>query len=250
MSERDNKLGVRQIWLKDSGHFQRKWGEEKELEKLTEFLQKEASGIDYVKFGPSHLVGRRRERLPAKTEIYRRFSLIPYLDHAYFRDARSENRLEEAIAEVPSLGVAAMEFWNIGEAISPARWKELVTQASRSGVQIIYEFHPAHHFDPAIPPEATTAEDILRAAAPCLEAGATHLMFDHKEFDHLAERAERELPKLVSELGSSRVIFEVETSKHREHLELYFRYLGPDINVANIAPDQVGDVASLRSKTP
>ena len=43
-----------------------------------------------------------------------------------------------------------------------------------------------------------------------------------------------------------KIVFEVESDKFWEHLERYFSLLGPDINVANIIPDQAFSVETMR----
>jgi phosphosulfolactate synthase (CoM biosynthesis protein A) len=245
---------VRQTWLKETGLFEKQWqfGEETWAEKLTSFLKKMAPSLDYVKLLPyKHLpphrhLGNQREVFIQKMDLYKSFDIIPYFDHQYFRNARMVGNLEQSIEDAGKMGAKAMEFWNIGEPISPQRWASLVRLANANGMEVIYEFHPRTSFDPFTPAEPTSAEDILETAKPCFDAGASLLMIDHKEFDYLDDRAEEVLPELIDKLGMGKVVFEVESDKYWEHLERYFKLLGPDINVANIIPDQAFSVETMR----
>jgi phosphosulfolactate synthase (CoM biosynthesis protein A) len=245
--EKPRKTG--QTWLKDTGAFERNFGEEGGYEKLKAFLNEVASKVDYVKLGATQHTGKQRDGFIKKMALYRDADIRPYLDHQYFRNARMVGNLEQSIEDAAKLGMAAMEFWNVGEPISPKRWADLVRLATKNSIQVIFEFHPQTWFDPFAPLEPTTAEEIWETVEPCFDAGASLLMIDHKEFDYLGDRAEEELKKLITRLGKEKMVFEVESEKYWEHLKRYFRLLGPDVSVANIIPDQVYSVDVLREET-
>ena len=237
---------VRQTWLKETGVSRGRWSDKMGLRGLADYLEVMAPRVDYVKVVPNHVINSSHEWFMRKVSTYMEYSVAPYFDHAFFKQIHSQGKIEQGIAAAAELGMPAMEFMNVYPTISARRWTELVKLATANNVNVIYEFHPPHTVDKNQPKKPATSEEILRAAMPCLEAGATFVMFDHKEFDMHGERAAEAMEKLVDELGHARLVFEVDSSTWSEHLRRYFRLFGSEINVSNIFPSQVMEVEKLR----
>lgn len=238
---------LRQTWMKDLGYHIENFGGKMGLAELADFLEVAGPRLDFVKIVPDQLIQSPRDWFIRKMGTYVRYGVIPYVDHGYFKLAFPEGKLEPAIVAARELGIPAMEFMN-DERISAERYKELVHFASDSDIQVIFEFHPFHKFDPTRPTTAGTAEQVLKIAMPSLEAGAVKLMIDHAEYDALGERAGDELGKIVKELGMERVVFEVESPTWRQHMEGYLRLFGPDANLANFVPEEVMHVEAARQR--
>jgi phosphosulfolactate synthase (CoM biosynthesis protein A) len=249
---------IGQTWLKDPGLADSEWGSRIGLTELADFLDAMASRIDYVKFMPEQVIICPHGWLARKVETYARYGVPAYFDHGYFNLAqRTGVRLEDAILASRELGISTMEFWNAGKPVSPARWGELTRFAASNELKIIFEYHPAHLFDtttglrlrtPSVPERPIDVDEIVRTAMPCLEAGAMAVMVDHKTFDDLGDRAEEVLVALVNRLGIARVIFEVDSEKHKEHLAGYLKIIGPEANLANLLPGQLTSVDIMRWK--
>ncbi|MFC1717290.1 phosphosulfolactate synthase [Candidatus Poribacteria bacterium] len=237
---------IRQTWLKDPGFSQARWGEKMGLIELPDFLEVMAPRLDYVKLFPDHAINAPQEWFMRKLSTYIEYSVIPYFDHAYFQQAYRRGKTEQAIVAAAELGIQAMEFMNVNPPISAQRWTQLVKLGAANNVRVIFEFHPPQMYDRNQPEGPTSSEDILSAAMPCLDAGATALMIDHKEFDLHGERAEEELGKLIDQLSFSRLIFEVDSPAWHQYLRHYFRFFGSDANVSNILPGQAPEVEKLR----
>ena len=254
MAEIKKTRRIRQTWLKDSGQFEKpaQFADGSWDIKLTSFLEEIAADLDYVKvlpekrLPPHYASAAERERFIKKMELYTSFDVTPYFDHQYFRNARMVGNLERSIENAGALGAKAIEFWNIGEAITARRWAEVVRVAQAADLEVIFEFHPVPVFDRFSPERAINTAEILEAAKPCFDAGVRLLMIDHKVLDYLGEGAAEVLPQLVDTLGAENIIFEVESDKFRQHMKRYLGILGPDINVSNITPDQAFSVEAMR----
>ncbi len=228
------------------------------LTELTDYLEAMASRLDYVKISPPQALACPHDWVARKVETYVRHGVVPYFDHGYFNMARRLGvKVEDAILAARELGMRVIEFWNAGAPVTADRWGELVRFAASNDMKVIFEYHPAHLFDPVTglrlpgsPPQdrVIDAEEILRTAMPCLEAGAMVLMVDHKTFDALGDRAGEVLEKLVERLELPRIVFEADSEKHQEHLAAYFKLIGPDANVANLLPGQAPSVDIMRWK--
>ena len=239
---------VRQTWLKDPGFKLAGWGEKMGLAELPDFLDVMAPRLDYVKIFPDDAIDSPRDWFMRKVATYVDYSVIPYLDHGYFRMAWEKGKVEDAIAAAAQLGIRAMEFTNVDKAISGRQWTETVKFAVSNGVRVVFEFYPARLCKGEGHEGPTNSEGILEAAMPCLDAGAFALMIDHEEFDLHGRQAEEELGKLVAKLGLAKLIFEVDSRTCPQHLNRFFSSFGPEANVSNIMPGQVTMVEPLRKK--
>ena len=186
-----------------------------------------------------------------KIATYQEHQVVPYLDHTYFLTAHVHAAVEQAIVLGRELGVRTIAFMNPGDDGPAERWRAWRALAAENDMQFIFEFHPPHHWNAAATVRPSDADEILRAAAPFLEAGAIKVMIDHDEFDLMGQAAERELTRLTEELSLEMLVFEVASPKDgeekwREHLASYLRLFGPDCNVANLMPSQVMHVEPQR----
>ena len=74
-----------QIWIKDVGFDEAPWYSERMgLIELEDFLEVAGERIDFVKITTSQVLGHPENWLRRKLDLYRRFSIQPYLDHGFF----------------------------------------------------------------------------------------------------------------------------------------------------------------------
>ena len=244
---------LRQTWLKDVGfdeapNYQERMG----LVELADFLEVAGERLDFVKIVTTQVLYSPPDWLKRKIETYQRFDIEPYLDHTYFMKAYQHGVVEEAIIAGRELGFRVIEFMNTADDVSPQQWDAWRQVAIENDIQFTFEYHPLYNWDQSYPQQASSSDEILRAATPFLEAGAIKVMIDHDEFDYQMAESADELHKVVAELGLDRLVFEVAspkdgTTKWLEHLESYFSLFGADCNVANIMPSQAMYVESLRT---
>ena len=185
---------VRQTWLKDPGFRLATWGEKMGLLELPDYLEVMGPRLDYVKLFPSDAINSPRDWFMRKVATYADYSVISYFDHAYFRMAWREGKVEQAIAAAAELGVRIIELTNLDGSISAQQWTEIVKFASSHDMRTVYELFPAWkrripRRDVAKCAQPSKSAEILDSAMPCLDAGAVALMIDHGEFELHGEQA-------------------------------------------------------------
>ena len=245
---------LRQTWLKDVGFDEApKYIERMGLVELEDFLEAAAEYLDLVKIVTTQVVFSPSDWLKRKIETYQRFHVEPYLDHSFFMVAYKRGVVEDAIVAGRELGFRVIEFMNTTDDVSPAQWKAWRKLALDLDMRIIQEHHPIFHWDSSLPIRPSTAEEILRGAAPAMEDGAFIVMIDHEEFDLQGENTAVEIGKVVDELGLEQLVFEATSPKEgpmlwHDNLTQYFELFGADCNVANVMPSQTTFVETMRAK--
>ena len=244
---------LRQTWLKDVGYDEApKYIERMGLVELEDFLEVAAERLDYVKIVTTQIIFSPHDWLKRKIAAYQRFAVEPYLDHSFFMQAYQRGVVESAIEAGRELGFRVIEFMNTTDEVSAAQWRAWRKLALDLGMRIIQEHHPLYHWDPSLPPRASSAEEILLGAEAALEDGAFMVMIDHEEFDLQGENTAQEIGKVVDALGLENIVFEATSPKEgpmlwRDNLKLYFSTFGENANVANVMPSQAMVVEEMRS---
>ncbi len=244
---------LRQTWLKDVGYDEApRYIERMGLVELEDFLEVAAERLDYVKIVTSQVIYSPPGWLKRKIATYQRFAVEPYLDHGFFMTAYQNGVVEEAIAAARELGYRVIEFMNTTDEVSAKQWKAWRKHALDLEMRIIQEHHPISHWNRSITPRPSSAEEILRGAAPALEDGAFTVMIDHEEFDLQGDNAAEEIGKVVDELGLEQLVFEATSPKEGpmlwyDNLTSYFLIFGENCNVSNVMPSQALYVESMRA---
>ena len=245
---------LRQTWLKDVGYDEApRYIERMGLVELEDLLEVAADRLDYVKIVTTQILFSPHDWLKRKVAAYQRFHVEPYLDHSFFMQAYLHGVVESAIEAGRALGFRVIEFMNTTDEVSAAQWKAWRKLARDLGMRVIQEHHPLYHWNRSLAPRASSADEILRGAAPALEDGAFMLMIDHEEFDLQGENTAREIGKVIDALGLEHIVFEATSPKEgpplywRDNLAKYFELFGENANVANVMPSQAMYVEHLRS---
>ena len=238
----------RRNWLKDNGTFVKKFGPTPAaFDLLGEHLDVIRDRGSYVKVVTDRIP---REPLIEKMRLYRDRGLRTYLDHAYFGRARMYGDLEQRVGDAHELGVAAIEFYNIGEPIAPDRWRDLYRRATDTGLEVIYEYHPPMKFGrPGDPSHAVRvdADEILRVAGTVLDCGARYLMLDHDTHKHAVGGLDT-YEQVMDRLGRDRVVVEVESQAILRDMRLFIGRFGRDVPLSNITFEQALAIEALRDR--
>ncbi|MBV7335299.1 phosphosulfolactate synthase [Chloroflexi bacterium TSY] len=242
---------LRQTWLKDVGYDEAPYLERMGLVELADFLEVTGPRLDHVKIVTNQILYSPADWMRRKVATYQQYDVEPYLDHTYFMRAYEHGVVDKAIVAAHALGFRVVEFMNTGDDVTPQQWQAWRQLALDNDMRFYFEYHPLHNWDPNQPKRASSAEEMLRAATPFLEAGAFKMMIDHDAFDLLGEQAADEIGPLIDELGLAKLVFEVDSPKAgrdrwHQHLKRYFTLFGPECNVSNIMPSQAMFVESMR----
>ena len=243
---------LRQTWLKDVGfheapHYLERMG----LLELEDFLEVAADRIDYVKFTTPQVLYSPKEWLDKKIKLYKKYEIVPYLDHTYFKFAYKNNCVEHSIKHGKSLGFDSMEFMNTGGEVSEKQWIDWRKLAKSVSIGFMYEHHPLRNWKPGSPDSPSSSEEILNTAFPFLDDGAEFIVLDHEEFELQKDNAKTNFDEIINKLGLEKLCFEVTSpreglKKWYKDTSSYIRLFGPECNVCNIMPSQILQVEPLR----
>ena len=243
---------LRQTWLKDVGfheapHYLERMG----LSELEDFLEVAADRIDYVKFTTPQVLYSPKEWLDKKIKLYKKYEIVPYLDHTYFKFAYKNNCVEHSIKHGKSIGFDSMEFMNTGGEVSEKQWIDWRKLAKSVSIGFMYEHHPLRNWKPGSPDFPSSSEEILKTADPFLNDGADFVILDHEEFELQNENAKNVFDKVINNFGLEKLCFEVTSPREglkqwHKDLSEYIKLFGQDCNVCNIMPSQILQVEPLR----
>ena len=242
-----------QLWAKDVGYDEAPWYFERMgLRELEDFLEVAGDRIDYVKIATTQVMGHPEEWLKRKIELYKKYSVQPYLDHGYFIQAYKKEVVDQAIEAGAALGFSVMEFMNTFGDVPESQLKAWRQRAIDCGMSLIYEHHPERGWRKGSADTPASAAEIIQGAEPFLEHGAFTVLIDHEEIEIQEEAAKDVLGEVVQSLGKDHVAFEITSPKEAavtwySNLLEYFSMFGTDCNVTNIMPSQVMCVDPLRS---
>ena len=238
------KHETKQIWLKDTGPYVKTWGEAG-LDLFAEFIDGIQGLVDYAKIAVDRI---SRDGYKRKYEIYRDAGIRTYVDHGPFGRARMLGLADEFVDDAAHMGIGVVEFWNIGEPLSDRRWKELTHRVLNHGMEVTFEFHPPGKWNKYAESRPVTADDILRAADPVLDAGASYLMLDHDTLKHCGSAMEEVYNGVLERVGRKHVVLEIESQQYWQHILLFYRHFGTDVNISNVTFDQILAVDVLRAQ--
>ena len=243
---------LRQTWLKDVGfheapHYLERMG----LFELEDFLEVAAYRIDYVKFTTPQVLYSPKEWLEKKIRLYKKYEIIPYLDHTYFKFAYKNNCVEHSIKYGKSLGFESIEFMNTGGEVPEKQWIDWRRLAKSVSINFMYEHHPLRNWKPGSPDLPSSSEEILNTAFPFLDDGAEFIVLDHEEFELQKDNAKHVFNELIDHVGLHKICFEVTSPREGikqwyKDLSSYIDLFGPHCNICNIMPSQILQVEPLR----
>ena len=245
---------LRQTWLKDVGfheapHYLERMG----LTELEDFLEVASERIDYVKFTTPQVLYSPNEWLNKKINLYKKYNIIPFLDHTYFKFAYKNNCVDYAIKHGKSLGFESMEFMNTGNEVSEKQWIIWRKLAKSISISFMYEHHPLKNWKSGSVDLPSSAEEILNLAHPFLNDGADFVVLDHEEFELQKGEAKKVFDKIIQNLGLEKICFEVTSPREglkqwKKDLSSYINFFGTNCNVCNIMPSQILQVEPLRDE--
>lgn len=148
--------------------------------------------------------------------------------------------------EAVRLGVRAVEVSDNVVSIDTAERNAIIATALGAGLEV--------HGEVGSKTEGSGAAALVADAESCFEAGAAVVLVEAAELVHGGEPRADIIEALRSELDVARVMFELPgpwirgttLSDLYELKKMLVATLGPDVNLANVMPDQVFETEALR----
>lgn len=210
------------------------------LSQTVALVEHTAPLIDIVKVGWG--IGYLDPGFPERLEVYRAAAISVSLGGTLLEIAEAQGRIRELAAWARDVGVTTFEVSNGLCAIERRRKTELIELFARDFV-VLSEVGAKSPTSPVI------AQEWLDDMTADLAAGATWVVTEGRESGTVGIYQEsggvrRELVDvLVGSVPQDRIIFE---APNKAQQTWFLRYLGPEVNLGNIAPDDVLPLETLR----
>jgi phosphosulfolactate synthase len=201
-----------------------------------------------IKTGTARLYPRGQ--LVRKLRLYRRNRIQPFLGgqfHEYVYATQGAAALPRYYAEALALGFEAIEISDNVVPLSDAQRRAQIRAAVRSGLVVYGEVGSKQtRSDPGL---------LVRQAEACFEAGAALVLVEAAELVEEGKLRRRTIERLARSLDMARVMIElpgpwirdVRSCDVEDMKKALVRALGPDVNLANVAPASVIDTEATRT---
>lgn len=219
------------------------------LDNLEDRLKLVSPYLDFAKVavGTSRLY--LEEQLRAKLDLYRRYQVRPFLGgqfQEYVFATQGETAIPGFLAEAKRVGFDVVEISDNCVPLGPTERKRQIRMAIEHGLAVIGEVGSKD--------EHNLGATLVAQALDCFEAGAELAIVEGAELVENGEPKMDLIAELREGLDMSRVLLEltgpwikgVTLTEVNELLKFLIREFGPDVNIANVLPDDVLETEALR----
>ena len=187
--------------------------------------------------------------LRAKLDLYKRYEVRPFLGgqfQEYVFATQGEKAIPGFLAEAKRVGFEAIEISDNCVPLSPVERKRQIRMAIDHGLVVIGEVGSKC--------DHNLGATLVAQALDCFEAGAELAIVEGAELVENGEPKTDLIAELRAGLDMSRVLLEltgpwikgVTLCEVNELLKFFVREFGPDVNIANVVPDDVLETEALR----
>ncbi len=210
------------------------------------FLRMAGDYITGVKmgWGTARLIDR--EIVEEKVELYTDAGLDVFPGGTLAEIAVSQGTFEDFLSELDELGFNAVEISDGMIPMSIEKKCELIELAREHGFTVYAEEGKKRDEEYSV----LSPSDMVGRMVKCVEAGAEYVIVEARESGEHgpmgAEKRERVriLSEIVKGVGIKRVMFEA--PEKEQQFELIVKF-GPEVNIANVPPEEVIPLATLRA---
>ncbi|MBM3367970.1 MAG: hypothetical protein FJY43_06790 [Betaproteobacteria bacterium] len=201
-----------------------------------------------IKTGTARLYPRAQ--LAAKLKLYQRNRIQPFLGgqfHEYVFATQGEKALKKYYAESLALGFEAIEISDNTVPLTDAQRRRQIRNAVAAGLVVYGEVGSKETLsNPAL---------LIGQAEACFEAGAALVLVEAAELVRNGKLVKKTIDLLARSLDMSRVMIElpgpwipeVRSCDVEDMKKALLHALGPDVNLANVAPATIIDTEASRT---
>jgi len=200
-----------------------------------------------IKTGTARLY--RRDTLQAKLALYGRHQVRPFLGgqfHEYVFATQGEDMLPRFYEEALALGFTTIEISDNTVPLTPQQRMGQIRNACAAGLTVFGEVGSKETVNDPLA--------LVEQARDCLEAGAQLVLVEAAELVDAGRLRHDTIQILKRELDLSRVMIElpgpwiadVRSCDIESMKKALFAEFGPDVNLANVAPDSLIDTEAER----
>jgi len=201
-----------------------------------------------VAVGTSRLY--EEDYLRRKLDLYKRHQVRPFLGgqfQEYVFATQGSQAIPSFLAEAKRVGFEVVEISDNCVPLTPEQRKEQIRMAIDHGLAVIGEVGSKS--------DHNLGATLVAQALDCFEAGAEMAIVEGAELVEDGEPKADLIAELRAGLDMSRVLLEltgpwisgVTLSGVNDLLKFLIREFGPDVNVANVVPDDVLETEALRN---
>jgi phosphosulfolactate synthase len=219
------------------------------LEHTESVLGLSGNFIDFAKLAVGTARLYSRPYLRAKLDLYERHSVRPFIGGQfaeYVLAVQGRLALARFFEEAVALGFDTIEISDNCVPLAYAERREIIGEAISAGLSVFGEVGSKDR--------KSTAEDLIEQAGVCFAAGAELVLVEAAEFVDNGRLNDDLIGAVTSRLEMARVMIElpgpwisgVTLAQVYDMRKLLIKAFGPDVNIANVKPDDVFDTEALR----
>jgi phosphosulfolactate synthase len=219
------------------------------LEHTESVLDLSGSFIDFAKIAVGTARLYSRPYLKAKLDIYRRHAVRAFVGGQfaeYVLAVQGRQALARFFGEAVALGFDTIEISDNCVPLTDAERTEIIGEAIAAGLSVFGEVGSKDR--------KSAAEDLVEQVGVCLAAGSELVLVEAAEFVDDGRLDEDLIGAVTSRLDMARVMIElpgpwitgVTLAQVYDMRKLLIKAFGPDVNIANVKPDDVFDTEALR----
>lgn len=219
------------------------------IEHAESVLGLSADFIDFAKIAVGTARLYPRTYLARKLELYRRNQIRPFIggqfaEYVYAVEGR--HVLPRFFKEAVELGFDTIEISDNCVPLSDNERADIIQEAITSGLKVFGEVGSKDR--------KSTAKQLVAQAELCFRAGSELVLVEAAEFVDKGKLNTKLIDDVVKSLDMARVMIElpgpwisgVTLSQVYDMRKMLVKAFGPDVNIANVKPDDVFDTETLR----
>jgi phosphosulfolactate synthase len=205
--------------------------------------------IDFAKIAVGTARLYSRPYLTAKLDLYKRHAVRPFIGGQfaeYVLATQGRRALPRFFREAVALGFDTIEISDNCVPLTDAERRDIIREAIAAGLAVFGEVGSKDR--------KSSADDLIEQAGICFAAGSELVLVEAAEFVEDGQLNEDLIGAVTARLDMTRVMIElpgpwisgVTLAQVYDMRKLLIKAFGPDINIANVKPDDVFDTEALR----
>jgi phosphosulfolactate synthase len=205
--------------------------------------------IDFAKIAVGTARLYSRSYLTAKLDLYKQHTVRPFIGGQfaeYVLATQGKQALPRFFDEAVALGFDTIEISDNCVPMSDSERRAIISGAIDAGLAVFGEVGSKDR--------KSTADELVNQAVICFAAGSELVLVEAAEFVEDGRLNEDLISAVTRRLDMSRVMIElpgpwisgVTLAQVYDMRKMLIKAFGPDINIANVKPDDVFDTEALR----
>jgi len=200
---------------------------------IRDLLAVAAGYIDYAKIYAMNALLIPADIVSRTTRLYLDAGVAPFAGGILFEYAWQRGQLDELIAHLKRLAIPGLEISENYVTLNTEERRRVIERMQREGLRVIYEFGRKN------PVQPLSVQYLGELVHDITHLGIHHVTVEQCEIDLLAAQSPQALQVLAREPWFRHIVIEADPYRFpQQHVKL-IQDLGPEVNLANIAPGQV-----------